>query len=613
MSVRSFSLKNNGAFVAKLRVHATHANGKTDSKTTGSFAKGSMKILDLTEYSIFQEGDIVWLEAVVVAGKNRKASERFVYSRYGTDDAKYSVKGTTLSNSLKFEGLCIATLSAPSNNISYSYNYDYIQFEYLKTYPENKSFKECNGICHDRDYWYMTQYGCLWKFPIGTNFSSACKSNTSQKGRHFGDLDYYQGYLFIPKSYDNGSDICVYDANTLTEITYQEFNTIDGKKWDSMGWVAINPRDGKLYTASSGLNDSNPIRVFTIDMNAIRSKSKHFLNYYGTVKLRDENGKVLTRDWMQGGCFDNDNHLYLSNGCPTDWQGGTKYRNMANEDGGISVYRIENNIAKRICHSNQSSGFRFQFNGFRQEPEGLTYWDLDADSRSNSNVKGQLHAIMIDNEDAGSVGTDKLYLKHFRKVVTSNLKITKQPSNLTVTYGNGGTFSVTATSSKTPLRYQWYRCDKNGYNYSIKENSWYTGGSTSTFTVKKTSGEDMNGYVYCCVITDAAGKQVTSNKVTLTVLQPAGALTITTQPKDGSAKKGAFNCVTYTVAVQGGKAPYSYQWQFSRDGVSWGSFGYQEQNYFTVAHAETSGYYRCEIKDATGAKVTSNKAAFKVL
>ena len=106
MSVRSFSLKNNGAFVAKLRVHATHANGKTDSKTTGSFAKGSMKILDLTEYSIFQEGDIVWLEAVVVAGKNRKASERFVYSRYGTDDAKYSVKGTTLSNSLKFEGLC---------------------------------------------------------------------------------------------------------------------------------------------------------------------------------------------------------------------------------------------------------------------------------------------------------------------------------------------------------------------------------------------------------------------------------------------------------------------------------------------------------------------------
>ena len=69
MSVRSFSLKNNGAFVAKLRVHATHANGKTDSKTTGSFAKGSMKILALLLVTGMKEwplmGFMSWLAVML--------------------------------------------------------------------------------------------------------------------------------------------------------------------------------------------------------------------------------------------------------------------------------------------------------------------------------------------------------------------------------------------------------------------------------------------------------------------------------------------------------------------------------------------------------------------
>lgn len=54
-------------------------------------------------------------------------------------------------------------------------------------------------------------------------------------------------------------------------------------------------------------------------------------------------------------------------------------------------------------------------------------------------------------------------------------------------------------------------------------------------------------------------RDVTSNKVTLTVLQPAGPLTITKQPKSAAAKKGSYNSVTYTVEVKGGKAQFKVE------------------------------------------------------
>lgn len=106
-SVSSFSLTNKGAFVVKILIHAKHANGKEDSYTSDSYNVNNMKTVKLQDHSVFKEGDTVWLEAFVVAGKNREAGERFIYKRNANTNAKYSVKGTTLitKNSLKFEGL----------------------------------------------------------------------------------------------------------------------------------------------------------------------------------------------------------------------------------------------------------------------------------------------------------------------------------------------------------------------------------------------------------------------------------------------------------------------------------------------------------------------------
>jgi hypothetical protein len=70
-------------------------------------------------------------------------------------------------------------------------------------------------------------------------------------------------------------------------------------------------------------------------------------------------------------------------------------------------------VARRIERShNGAGGFAFEFDStfpVYEEAEGLTVWDLDADGRA-PNVAGQLHAILLDNDEFG----DDVYVKHYR-------------------------------------------------------------------------------------------------------------------------------------------------------------------------------------------------------
>lgn len=93
-------------------------------------------------------------------------------------------------------------------------------------------------------------------------------------------------------------------------------------------------------------------------------------------------------------------------------------------------------------------------------------------------------------------------------------------------------------------------------------------------------------------------------------------MTVTTQLQDVICKVG--ETATFTVAVSGGKAPYSYAWQMSNGG-SWASIP-ETHPYFTGAKTDTlgatveetdftNGYrYRCFITDAEGNTVKSESA-----
>ncbi|SHG97806.1 PLAT/LH2 domain-containing protein [Fibrobacter sp. UWH9] len=309
---------------------------------------------------------------------------------------------------------------------------DMVHYDYINTYPkdrENGWSEELNGVCHDESNWYFTQNGNLWKFPVKHSLNEkVTKENVSKGiyknhyGKHLGDLDHYQEHLFVPVTDDGDPYIAVFSTKDIhTRITIQKMKLPNGKKYGGLGWVAINPKNGLLFTSAGGLSKDSPIYVYKIDLNAIKAKRTDFLTLYTQIRVVDEEGDdCVDREWMQGGCFDNDDHLHLTNGAPTRGPTGGKIYNHANRKGGITVYDIPSNLAyapnkvvlvKVRARSNQSHDFRFQFDGYRNEPEGITYWDLDG--KGAPGISGQLHVIMIDNNGTGD---DDLYFKHYKKI-----------------------------------------------------------------------------------------------------------------------------------------------------------------------------------------------------
>jgi hypothetical protein len=103
---------------------------------------------------------------------------------------------------------------------------------------------------------------------------------------------------------------------------------------------------------------------------------------------------------MQGGAFADDDHLYISCG----------YVEGGHESWGLHLFDLR--TQRRIARSTSGSGaFNYEFHPnspYYEEPEGLTFWNLD--SGAAPGIRGQLHAIMLDNDSNG----DDVYFKHYR-------------------------------------------------------------------------------------------------------------------------------------------------------------------------------------------------------
>lgn len=320
-------------------------------------------------------------------------------------------------------------------------------YKYIKQWPvdrENGWSHELNGVCHDKDNWYFTQNGkpgpfkmyekgILWKFPITHRLANKVtsqappnilcyrsESHSGSKKLHYGDIDCINGFIFVPVTGDSHPYIQVFTTKDLTPVARQELKRPYGKYFDSIAWCAINPNDERLYTSDRHISsnfdshDHSPFLVYDIDFNKIRQGESDFLTYRTCLIPLTGNRKILSYDHIQGGCFDNECHLHTTNGNAT----GLFEKKYCNSNGGIFVFQIPNAIdrnvpymVERIAQSNQSKGFRFQFNGRGDEPEGITYWNLNKDNRA-PNIKGVLHAIMINNDD-GVTNPDDFYFKHY--------------------------------------------------------------------------------------------------------------------------------------------------------------------------------------------------------
>ena len=258
--------------------------------------------------------------------------------------------------------------------------------------------------------------------------------------------------------------------------------------------------------------------------------------------------------------------------------------------------------------------------------DGLKYtWyikNAGATKFSKSSItKSTYSATMSDKVNGRQVYcivTDKYGKSEQSKTVTltkknDSLTITKQPQSTSAAKGDQVGFSIIVKGGKAPYTYE---LQYTYGNHATWRNDIMAGveilkmGDMAELVFQVSFAEE---YRYRIVVTDAAGKQVISNVVTVEKIVNADSLEITRQPQVVQAAEG--DEVYFFVEVDGGTEPYSYQWQYINDSRDyWDDFiveGFSDTDtLFVVVEAadfSENFRYRCFITDAHGNEIISDE------
>ena len=251
------------------------------------------------------------------------------------------------------------------------------------------------------------------------------------------------------------------------------------------------------------------------------------------------------------------------------------------------------------------------------EGEGLTYqWQLKKGSSwanlssggaktANMSIKvdgsknGKTYRCLITNADGEQLATDEVKIT----VKDPDITINSQPANYSGLEGSTAKFTVVATG--TGLTYQWQL--KKGSSWADLSSG---GAKTASMSIKVDASK--NGKTYRCLITNAAGEQLATNEVTITVKQPSNAIVITKQPEDTTTYEGG--SAGFIVEAQG--EGLTYQWQLKK-GSSWANLtsGGATTNWLSLGKCDLSKngkVYRCVITDANGEQIVTDEVTLTV-
>ena len=173
---------------------------------------------------------------------------------------------------------------------------------------------------------------------------------------------------------------------------------------------------------------------------------------------------------------------------------------------------------------------------------------------------------------------------------TSPPSITSQPQSLTLTVGQNGSFSVTASGTPNPT-YQW---QKNGANIA---------GATAA-TLSLTNVQSSDAASYTVVVTNSAGS-VTSNAATLTVNAATATPSITTQPQSLTVTTG--QNASFSVVATGTPSP-TYQWRKNGANIAGATAATLS---LTNVQSSDAASYTVVVTNSAGS-VTSNAATLTV-
>jgi len=284
-------------------------------------------------------------------------------------------------------------------------------------YPQNRNSNfasEIQGVAHDAEHWFFSQDFRLLKFALSQDLNAVGSADALATAlipgalqglgyNHFGDFEQFGGFLFVPLEGGIPPRVAVFRASDLAFVTSQELRLGDGTPMTHGAWLAIHPTSGELFTSNGTLSSSDPIRIFTLNPQALTTDLPgSFLQFSRNFPTITDNGTPVTLQILQGGAFDDEGcNLYLSHGNATDDVGG-----------GLKI--VDATTGVLLETSVQSAGigdssFLYAFNiGFPmgQEPEGLTFFNLPAGTNAPG-IRGALHAIVLEN-----IGPD-WFFKHY--------------------------------------------------------------------------------------------------------------------------------------------------------------------------------------------------------
>ena len=221
--------------------------------------------------------------------------------------------------------------------------------------------------------------------------------------------------------------------------------------------------------------------------------------------------------------------------------------------------------------------------------DGLSYqWYIKnpgGEKFSKSSVTGTTYSCKMSKDISGREVYCKITDKYGNSVKTKTVtvklsagpKITTQPKGKAV--GDGETAKITLKATGSGLKYTWYIKDPGKSSFSKS--------STTTSTYSCTMTKAKSGRQIYCVVSDSSGKKVTSNTVTLSVID------ITKEPK--SVMGAAGEVVKITVKATGDGI--TYQWYIKNPG----------QDSFSKSSV-TSATYSCKMT----AKISGRQAYCKI-
>lgn len=245
------------------------------------------------------------------------------------------------------------------------------------------------GLAHDDGFWYATYTndGDRWigfspiEAPLDRDLPVVHLA-AAAPWDHYGDPDVFRGRVYIPLEGGPGPTILSVDAIDLrTRGDAAPGRLAALVPGSHAAWVAINPTNGRLYTASS-YEWVNSVDEYDMVDNA----SGLSLTLRRRIPLTGD-PHLLRR--VQGGAFGPEGTMYL-----VSWS-----ENEA--AGGVHVFDSEGRFRQRI---------HVAYDDPNEILEGIDVADMD-DGRSPG-IAGDIHVAMY--QWRPSPWSNRLYVKHFR-------------------------------------------------------------------------------------------------------------------------------------------------------------------------------------------------------